>query len=197
MADAARAAIVYENAADDTFQSSIFSAIGATEIGDQVQLGGTARLATRASVQFYNAGPRGSFSATLTFYQTGSPVGAGLGSFVVDNIDMDQDQLLTVDFTNLNLLVPTDLIFTVAVSNLTGGADPGLNFFNFLGPTTGASNQNLYIINDGNFSEALPSLPDAGNLYFVLEADDAVPEPGSLLMLSGGAAALFLLRRRM
>ncbi len=194
-ADGAHAAIVYENATEDTLQSSIFSSIGATEIGDQVQLGGTARQATRASVQFFNLGSRGSFSATLNFYQTGSPVGAGLGSFVVDGIVMDQGDVLTVDFTNLNLLVPTDLIFTISLSNLTAGVDPGLNFFNVAGPTTGDSDGNLYIINDGNFSEALGS--DAGNLYFVLEATDAVPEPGSLLMLTGGAAALFLLRRRM
>ncbi|MCC6536132.1 MAG: PEP-CTERM sorting domain-containing protein [Bryobacterales bacterium] len=195
-ADAARAAIVYENATDDTFVSFIYSALPATQIGDQVQLDGTARLATRASVQFFNNGLAGEFSATLNFFETGAPVGAPLGSFVVDNIALAELGVITVDFTNLNLLVPTDLIFTVAVSNVGSGMDLGLNVFNPLGPTAGASNSSRIIVENGSFSEGITA-PGEGNLYFVLEANDAVPEPGSLLMLSGGAAALFLLRRRM
>lgn len=197
-ADAARAAIVYENATDDTFLTAVYSAIPANEIGDAIQLDGAERLANRASVQFFNLGLAGTFSATLNFYQSGAPVGSLLGSFLQDGIAIDEFGLLTVDFTNLNLLVPTDLVFTVAVSNLSQGLDLGLNFFNFSGPTVGASDPGLFIIEDGNFTEALASDPDGGNLYFVLDATApaAVPEPASFLLFSGGLAGLFLLRRK-
>lgn len=194
-ADAARGAIVYENATEDTFQTSVFSSIAATEIGDRIRLGGTARFAQRASVQFYNVGSPGSFAATLTFYEAGAPVGAAVGSFLVNGITMDQDQILTVDFDNLNLSLPTDLIFTIALSNVTNGTDPGLNFFGLTGPTVGSSDTNLYVINDGNFLEVAPVVTDAGNLFFVLDAIE-VPGPSGAMAFLLVAIAVLPLRRK-
>src|ERR1700724_2880379 len=86
---AAWATTIYSNATTDTLNTVFFSVGPYSELGDQIHLGGTDRLATMATGQFFNNGtnPNATFDATLRFYQVSAPVGAQIGSnFVLTGI---------------------------------------------------------------------------------------------------------------
>jgi len=59
----ALATIVYDDTTTDTGDTLAYVANGFTQIGDQVHLAGTDRLATSATVQFFNFGAAGTFDA--------------------------------------------------------------------------------------------------------------------------------------
>lgn len=185
-----RADIVYSNTSIDTLVTYYFSANNSTQIGDTISLGGTARSLNSASVQFYNNGASGTFSATLNLWNTGSPVGGQLGSFTVNGLSLGSGGILTVSFTSLNLVVPDNLVFTVAVSNLSSGSmDLGLNAFE--PPSVGSSNSGQLILNPGgNFASAVAA-PGQGNLYFLLDASN-IPEPSTVGLIAAGGIALAL-----
>ncbi|MBY0505039.1 MAG: PEP-CTERM sorting domain-containing protein [Bryobacteraceae bacterium] len=176
----ARAEIVYNNTTTDTFDTYLFSVYGANMLGDAISLDGLARSVSSASVQFYNnsINSNGSFSATLRFYNTGSPVGAQLGpAYTLNNLAIGAMSILTATFSNLNTTVPNNLVFAVSVSNVSPGLDLGLTAFN--PPTVGTSDNSALILQIGStFSTGAP-LSGSGNLYFRL---DAVPEPGTLAL---------------
>lgn len=187
---------LYDNTANDTLVTYLYSAGGFTAIGDAISLAGTERTLNSASVQFFNLGSAGTFSASLTFHDAGSPVGSQIGSsYIIDGISMDALDIRTVTFSNLGLPVPGDgLVFMVAVSNILGDMDLGLNAF--APPSIGSSNSESIIVNDGlGFLEAATSAGE-GNLYFRLDAT-AIPEP-STLAAAGSALLLGLacMRRR-
>lgn len=193
---AAAPVTIYDNTATDTGFTHVYSVGGYTAIGDSISLSGTERTLNNASVQFFNLGSAGTFSATLTFHDAGSPVGAQIGSpYVIDDISMDALEILTVTFSNLNLLAPGDnLVFAVAVSNVLGGMDIGLNAFD--PPGTGSSNSGFIVVNDGSGLSEIATAAGEGNLYFRLDAT-AIPEPSSL-SLAGGVLllGLALMRRQ-
>jgi hypothetical protein len=164
-------------------------------------LAGTDRLATLAIAQFYNLGTTGTFDAILSLYQVGPssavPVGAQIGSSVtVTSIAAPgccPQSGFNVNFV-LNQLVPDDFIFTLAVSNVTGGADLGVDMFE---PPTVGTSDNLFMIvrQSGTFSQLTTS---SENVFFELDAITAgVPEPSTFALLGCGLAGLLAARKRL
>ena len=166
-------------------------------MGDQIHLGGTNRLATQATVQFYNSGLAGTFDSTLRFFNVGAPVGSQIGSaFTLTGIAAGSGASFNVNFLTLNLVVPTDLIFTVSVSNQsTGVAIEGLNMFE--PPTIGSSSNQFAIArNSGGYLQA-GTVNE--NVFFELQADaerTTVPESNSLLLTVMAFPVLALARYR-
>jgi hypothetical protein len=192
----AAAATVYDNTVTDTFNTAFYSTGPYEQIGDFVTLGGVDRTLTAASVQFFNNGDAGTFSAILRFWNLGAPVGTQIGGgYQVDNLAIDATSILTVPFSLPNLVVPDSLIVTVAILNASAGMDLGLNIFET--PAVGSSDNAAFIIKDGSFQTS--SVPEGlGNLYLGLDAatpDTAAPEPSPGAMLSS-AAILALIARR-
>jgi hypothetical protein len=191
------AAPVYDNTTTDTLQTVSYSANAFTEIGDRITLGGTERHVDTATAEFFNGGSdAGSFAATLRFYDaaSGNPgVGGLLASFTVAVGAIDAGGILDVNWSLGGLLLPDDVVFTVAISRVSAGLDLGLNLFE--PPTVGSSDNKFFIArNDGGFTQATTGL-DLDNVFFRLDvAGSTVPEPGSLALLS--LAGLSLLRVR-
>jgi hypothetical protein len=190
--------IVYSNVTTDTGDALVYSANGYTQIGDQLTLAGTDRLATFATVQFSNDSTTGTFDATLAFFNvgpnSGNPVGSQIGSNIVTTgTAIAQNGIANVNFTVPNILLPDNVIFTVTVSSLTGGVDLGLDMFE--APTVGSSDNTFAIANNG--SAYLQASTASENVYFLLQATTAptVPEPGTLA-LAGVALLAFAGWRR-
>jgi hypothetical protein len=199
-ATAGSAATVYDNTSTDTLITYFYSTGPYSEIGDSVTLGGTERLLTSATVQFFNLGDAGLFDATLSFWETGIPVGAQIGSSFLqsgnESIGLD---IVTVTFSNLNLLVPDSLVFSVAISNLNsnGVMDLGLNAF--APQSVGGSNNETIVtrIGSSDFETGVTAIGE-GNLYLQLEATEAnvVPEPATMMMAGAAMLALVVARKR-
>src|SRR6185437_14917450 len=105
--------IIYSNIdpTHDTGDTLVYSANGYTQIGDQLALSGTDRLATLATVQFFNDSTAGTFNATLAFFtvgpNSGNPVGTQIGSNVVTTgVSIAQNDIANVNFTLPNILLP-------------------------------------------------------------------------------------------
>lgn len=194
---AVRAEVVYDNTSTDTLFTAVYSVGPYSLIGDRVALGGGDRLLNAASVQFYNLGSAGRFTASLAFWRVGAPVGAAIGSpYVLPGIAIGEAESLTITFNGLSLVVPDELVFTLAVSAVTPGADLGLNIFNPTGPSIGNSDLTRFIVQDTNgFSAILAATPDTGNLYLQLDATP-VPLPGALLAMASGLLVLGWRARR-
>jgi hypothetical protein len=188
--------IVYSNTTTDTGDTLSYAANGFTQIGDQITLSGTDRLATSATVQFYSDGSAGTFDATLRFFDVGSPVGVQIGSdFTMTGISAPSNNVFDVAFTLPDLLVPDNLIFTLQVSNFSSGVDiNGLDMFE--PPTIGLSDNTFAIANDG--SGFLQTPTSAENVFFELDATQpaTVPEPGPAGLTGSALLAILLLRRR-
>jgi hypothetical protein len=187
---------VYDNTTTDALVTFFYSTGPYTRIGDTVTLGGTDRLLSDASVQFYNNGAAGTFSATFTLWAVGAPVGSQIGSsFLRSGLSIGAQDSLTVNFTNLNVMVPDELVFTVAISDLSSTSlELGLNAFQ--PPTVGSSDSTAIILgNASTFSTGSPIQSGQGNLYLRLEAT-AIPEPATVTTLSVGVAMFGLLAAR-
>jgi hypothetical protein len=179
--------IVYSNTTTDTLDTVFFSVGPYSELGDQIHLGGTDRLATSAVVQFFNNGATSTFDATLHLYNLGSPVGSQIGSFTTSGITGTGGAVFNVTFLALNVAVPDDLIFTVSVSNIAGAADLGVDMFE--PPTIGTSDNTFMIANQKGFSKL--TTPNE-NVFFELDATTLpVPEPSVVVMVAFGI--IFLL----
>jgi hypothetical protein len=169
------AVLVYDNTTTDTLNTLLYSTGPFSEIGDEISLDGTERLAQQASVLFFNNGMgSGMFDSTLRFYNVGSPVGTQIGGdFTVENIMFDVNNFALVDFTLGGLILPDDVIFTLAVDQ-SSPLDVGLATFS--PPTIGSSDDTFFIVNSGGFTQGTfddPAVPD--NFYFSLDAT-AIPE---------------------
>lgn len=192
------ATIVYDNTTTDTQVTYFYSTGPYTGIGDAITLGGTDRVLDSATVQFYNNGGTGTFSATMSFFEVGSPVGAQIGSsFVVDNIVIPAMDVFNVTFSNLNLLVPDNLVFIVGASNVNGQADLGLNAFT--APSPGSSDDASIVVNNGSSFLAGATASGGGNLYLLLDADTpstGVPEPGTVSLVGGALIGVLAIARK-
>ena len=113
------ASTVYSNTTTDTMDTIFYSVGSYSELGDQIHLAGTDRQTTSATVQFFNNGSTGTFDATLRFFLVGSPVGTRIGPSFMSGISAPASGVFNVTFSGLNTVVPTDVIFTVALSNAT------------------------------------------------------------------------------
>lgn len=195
-----QAATVYNNTANDAFDSIFFSMGGYSEIGDAISLDGTERLLSQASIQLFNLGSDGAFDVALRFYLPGSPVGAQFGGiYTLSNQFAPSLGVIDLTFSDLALLYPNDdLIFTVEVSNVAVGVDLGLNLFDPLN-IAGSSSTSSLITRTSQFAETAAGANS--NLYFLLEAESAplgsdVPEPSTVL-LTALPIAILLIRRKL
>jgi uncharacterized protein (TIGR03382 family) len=184
--------IVYSNTTTDTLDTLAYAANGFTQIGDQIQLAGADRLATLATVQFFSNGSAGTFDATLRLFNVGSPVGSKIGpDFLLTGILAPAGDVVNAGFSLPSVLVPSNLIFTVLVSNLSTGVDiVGLDMFE--PPTVGSSDNTFAIANNGTNFIQTGTVNE--NVFFELQAT-SVPEPATI-SVAVGLFALALLRRR-
>lgn len=190
---AVQAAIVYDNSGTILERSVQFSSGPYFEIGDEITLAGTARLATQATVQLWNDGAEGEFDLLLRFYDVGSPVGAQIGpTFTLTSLLAPAGSVINAVFTGLNVTLPDTLVFTLAVANASAGVDLGVDLFS--PPVVGSSDAGYLVVNDGSFSQQ-GATGDA-NAYFVLDAADVgeVPEPAASLLVAAGLAGALALR---
>ena len=187
-------AIVYDNTATERPTVPVFSVGPYSEIGDSITLGGTDRFLTDATVRFFNLGSAGDFAATLNFWDNSSPVVSLIGSSTINPLSINELDGLTVTFSNLNLLLPDSLIFTVSILNLTDGLD--LALIAAESPSPGSSNDEEIItrIGSSDFASELTGAGD-GNLYLKLDAT-TVPEPATLTMAASAMLALLAARKR-
>lgn len=166
---------------------------------DSITLGGTDRLLNSATVQFYNVFDAiGTFTATMNFYEAGSPVGAPIGGpYIVNDIDIPGVDSFNVTFTNLNLLVPDSLVFVVGISKVTGNVNLGLNAYT--APSPGSSDDTAIVINESSgFSTGFTGTCE-GNLYLLLDADTpstGVPEPCTVTLVSGALIGVLAIARK-
>jgi hypothetical protein len=193
------ATIVYDNTATDTQVTYFYSTGPYVGIGDSITLGGTDRVLDSATVQFYNAlKSTGTFSATLNFYEAGSPAGAPIGGqYVVDNILIPFQDIVNVTFTNLNLLVPDNLAFLVGITNVTGTVDLGLNAYT--APSPGSSDDAAIVVSNGSFIQTGSTARGEGNLYLILDANTpstGVPEPGTVTLVGGALIGVLAIARK-
>lgn len=193
------ATIVYDNTATDTFRTYFYSVGPYVGIGDSITLGGTDRVLDSATVQFYNNfKSTGTFSATMNFYEAGSPVGAPIGGqYVVDNIVIPSLDVFNVTFTNLNLLVPDNLVFLVGITNVTGQVDLGLNAFT--APSPGSSDDAALVVANASVIQTGATVLGEGNLYLVLDANTpstGVPEPGTVSLVGGALIGVLAIARK-
>lgn len=200
-------ATIYANATNDQGSTLQYVANGFSGIGDTITVAGTQRLATQATAQFFNLlDTAGTFSATLSLYEVGTGgavVGNLLVSKTVDNIAISGFDSLnplttgvaTVVFPNLNVTVPTNLIFLLAVSNVVN-ADLGVTLFD--PPTVGSSSNSGFISRTGSTFAASTTGSGVDNVNFTLDATDlrGVPEPGTLLGAGMVLLVLGIARRR-
>ena len=179
----ANAGVVFNNTATDTGFTQVYSSLGVTQIGDTVTLGGTDRFLSSATVQFFDDAAAGTFAATLRFYNVGAPVGAQIGSaYTVTGQSIAANGIANVTFFGLSLTVPNNVVFTVQVSNVTGGADLGLNVFD--PPTVGSASNSTFIDSiDGTTFATRNAAAGQGNFYLQL---NTVPEPSALAIAALG-----------
>ena len=187
---------VYVNTLNDTGDTLVYGFTnGFTQLGDQIHLAGTERSATQATVQVFSDGDVGTFDATLRFFVVGSPVGSQIGAdFLLTGLAAPANDVVNITFALGGLILPDDVIFTLEVGNITGGADI-LGVDMFQGPTVGSSDPLFAIAYNGStFSHTGTANED---VYFDLEADQVpVPEPATIGIVGAGLVLVLLRRKR-
>lgn len=202
-AGVAPAGIIFDNTSFDTLDSVFYSVGPYTAIGDGLTLGGVDRRLTIAEAQFFNNGSSGTFDATLKFWAlTNSTVGAQIGvDYVRTGLAINATDILTVQFSSLDLTVPNEIAFSIQITPITGALDLGLNIFNGSGgagsaPDVGSSNLSQILVNTGSGLVAGNTPAGSGNLYFLLTAEQPVPEPSTIFLVGSAVLALGAFRKR-
>ena len=190
----ASAGTVYyaSNPANDTGASLAFSAGPYDGIGDSIGLG-SSLFGTDAILQLFNdGGSDGTFDATLTFFQAGSPVGAQIGSpFTLTGNTVAAGSYVDLDFALGYLSLPANVVFLLQVTNASTGVDLGVELYS--NPTSiGTNTADTFIALQGStYSQLSTGGAGSGNPFFELSG---VPEP-STWMLAGVGLALTAWRR--
>jgi hypothetical protein len=100
--------------------------------------------------------------------------------------------VFNIDFSLPNILVPTDLIFTLSFTNASAGVDIlGPNLFE--PPTMGASDNTFAIAYDGTSFSTVST--DNQNVFFELDAT-SLPEPATAGLVLAALTAAMVWRKR-
>jgi hypothetical protein len=183
---AADVALYSSNPANDALNDAIFSS-GYEGIGDSIVLT-TAGVVSYANVQFYNDGVAGTFDASLSFFNTGAPVGAQIGSsYTLTGLSIGANSELNATFQLGNLSVPSSVVFILGVSNLSTSVDPGVELYS--DPTLKGSNtpDTAIFLQSGVYTQQSTGGGGSGNPFFELYE---TPEPSMWLVTSAGLLAL-------
>jgi hypothetical protein len=184
----------YDNAtpAQDAQNAVVFSSGPYTGIGDSIGLS-TAGSASSATVEFYNDASAGTFNVSLLFFNAGSPVGTQIGSgYNLAGVSIGANSELDLNFQLGNLLLPSNLVFILEVSGVTGGADPGVELYS--DPTIVGTNtpDTVIVYQGGVFSQESTGPAGSGNPYFDLTL---TPEPSTWWLVAGAGLAAAVWRK--
>jgi hypothetical protein len=143
-------------------------------------------------IEIYNEGASDANGATATlrlYSATGNVLGSLLGTFTLAPANYLAGQVATLTFDLPYVLVPDDVIWTMAFSS----ADLTLNYY--FAPTLGTSGDGAW----WNTGSGLAAVNPVGsvetyNARFLAEAQ--VPEPGTWALLGTGLCFLASRRRR-
>jgi hypothetical protein len=188
-----RGEIVYDNSTGDL--TTRFNP-GLYEVGDEILLGGTARLVTTFIFQYYGENFSGNEEARVRFYKNdgpNSPSGpAEPGTLLFDSglFSIIPTNRATLHFTGLSVLVPDSFTWTVQFSGIAAGESAGVDVYS---PPTVGFNYDDYWDNTGSgWQLRTNGVP----LNFAARIE-AVPEPSSVALIAvcGLATVVWTLRR--
>lgn len=195
-ATAAQAATVYENAT--TYTGNIFNP-GASEVGDEVILGGTDRVGETFRFEYYGSGTwNNNETVRIRFYQNDGPLypntiffDSGVQTLAFP-VDISGRNTLQYDLTGTTIILPDDFTWSVQFGGIDSGETAALALYN---PPTFGNNYDDYWFNNGATWE-LRAATNGTPINFGATIT-AVPEPSTyLLAILGGICGFALVNRR-
>lgn len=199
-ASAAQAATVYDNAT--TYTTNFFNP-GASEVGDQVILGGTDRVGETFRFEYYGngLGSGGNTNETvrIRFYVNDGPLypntvffDSGVQSLPHPN-NADGRNTLQYDLTGSTIILPDDFTWSVQFGGIDAGETAGLSLYT---PPTFGNNYNDYWFNNGATWELRADTTNGIPINFGASIT-AVPEPSTyMLAILGGICGFAFVNRR-
>ena len=189
------AGIIYDNTVNSTGFYIRFPGNGFVEGGDEVTLDGTVRTVTQFATQIYTT-TEGTADITLRFYDGGgpgldTPPAILLGAPITLTGVTLPNEITLVTFPVPDYVVPDNLIWTLAFSNLTGGADPGPLIND--PPIIGSSDDYIWVDQGGGFFSGSFGGSPVANLSAQITV---VPEASTYILFGLGALGLMVWRKR-
>lgn len=175
-------------------------------VGDEIVLGGSDRLATAFSFEYYGLNFSGNEMAQVRFYRNdGGLYGSSSNTFLPNSVFYDSGlfpisatprSTLNFDMTLETLAertLPDDFTWSVEFSGIEAGENAGLDLYN--PPTVGSSFPDYWYFNAGAWELRTNSV-SSDPINFAARFD-AVPEPSMwALLMAGGTCGAFFMRRR-
>ena len=192
---AAQAAVVYDNAT--TYTGNIFNP-GASEVGDEVILGGTDRVGETFRFEYYGNNFSGNETVQIRFYQNDGPLypntvffDSGVQTLPIP-LDPSGRNTLQYDLLGSNITLPDDFTWSVQFVGVTSGETAGLSLYN--PPTTGNNYDDYWLYNGSAW--VLSAATNGTPINFGASIT-AIPEPSSyMLAILGGLCGFALVSRR-
>ena len=197
-ASAAQAATIYNNAT--TYTTNFFNP-GASEVGDEVIMGGTDRVGESFSFEYYgNAlGIGGITNETvrIRFYQNDGPLypntvffDSGVQSLPHPD-NADGRNVLQYDISSITQNLPEHFTWSVQFGGIELGETAGLSLYN---PPTIGNGYDDYWFNNGATWETRVATNGTPISFGALIT--AVPEPSTYVLMALGLGVVWFLRRR-
>ncbi len=195
LAVSAQAELVYDNTTDPT--PDRFN-IGGIEVGDEIVLGGSGRVLTEFSFQYYGISLSGLEQARLRIYANDGPLvssESSPGSLLYDSgsfsgLESGDHTLIFDDFGSWDRVVPNSFTWSVQFSNLGAGAEMGVALFDSV--TVGSNYPDYWEKNGGNWV-----IKQGGEPMNFAAQIQAVPEPSTITLgFLGAAAGVYAFRRQ-
>lgn len=187
---ASATSIVYDNTTTDT---DFYYPDGQNEFGDEITLAGTERLVTAFTFSYL-----GDFTgendetARIRFYVNDGTGGAP-DTLLYDSGAFSIFSGINVHtLSGLSVVVPDTYTWVVQWGGTTQTVDDNAGLLIYDPPTVGASGDYFWMKDDTGWS-MYTFAGVVANFYAQVEA---IPEPGTLLLLGGGLAGLAFYRRK-
>jgi len=199
-ASSLRADVVYNNAVNDL--QLRFGAQNGVQIGDQITLGGTSRLLTNFTCEYYGENFSGNEFARIRLFQNDGPLFNGVANapgtpiFDTGPIAITSTIRSTVGWNwavSDNVNVPNNFTWTIEFTGIESGEQAGLDLYAPV--TVGQSYGDYWQLNGANW--VLLQNTNGVTVNFASLAQATVPEPSSLALLAlGGILGAFVWNRR-